>query len=69
MMPNSLTIKSTFNEVIIDGSGKVELKAVAGKPTRLEQAQKYDFQITVHLLPANANHPVVLSKIVSYSPQ
>lgn len=63
--PQSLTIASTNSEVVINGPGRLVLKA-AGKPTLPEQPIKYNVQVTVHLLPTNAERPVVLSMTVPY---
>jgi len=44
------------------------LKASAEKPTLSERSPNYEVQVTVHLLPANADHPIALSSTVAYPP-
>lgn len=65
-MPQSLTMKDTTSELIIDGPGRVSLKASTGRPTLAEPLINHNTQITVHLLPANAERPIILSETANY---
>lgn len=62
----SLTIKSTLNEIIIDGPGKVSLEATVGRLALPDNSKICDVHISVHLLPTGANRPVVLTTKLPY---
>jgi hypothetical protein len=62
----SLTIQSTQHEIIINGPGKLSLKATAKIPSLPEDAKNCDVRISIYLLPTGANRPVVLTKILPY---
>ena len=64
--PGSLTIESTRHEIIINGPGKLSLKAAAEIPSLPEDAKNCDIRISIYLLPTGANRPVVLTKILPY---
>lgn len=61
--PGSLTIQSTAHEIIVDGPGKILLKATAERP---DVVTGIDIRASIYLLPADAERPVVLTKTLPY---
>jgi hypothetical protein len=61
-LPGSLTIRSTLNEIIVNGSGKISLEAIAEKPLSLNFTKNSETYVSIYLLPAGADRPVVLTK-------
>lgn len=64
----SLTIKSTSSEVLIDGAGKLILFASITKEKIPEIFAKNDLQITVNLLPVDAEQSIPITARLVYSP-
>lgn len=64
--PGSLTIESTSHEIIVDGPGKLSLEATAERPCLPDDAKNCDVRISIHLLPTNADRPVVLMTTLPY---
>jgi hypothetical protein len=66
LKPGSLTIQSTVYEIIIEGSGKISLAAIAQRPSLPEDRKNCDVRISIYLLPTTASRPVVLTKTLPY---
>lgn len=64
--PGSLTIESTAHEIIIDGPGRLGLEATSGRPSLPDGTKNCDVHISIHLLPTDANRPVVLTTTLPY---
>lgn len=64
--PGSLTIQSTAYEIIIDDPGMILLKARSRRPSLPDNAKNCDVRIFIHLLPTDADRPVVLTKTLPY---
>jgi hypothetical protein len=67
IVSQSLTIKSTNSEVLIDGPGKLSLYSSATIPT-VEESFAHDVQVTVTLLPVNTEHSISISATLVPSP-
>lgn len=67
IVSQSLTIKSTDSEVLIDGPGKLSLYSSATIPT-VEESFAHDVQVTVTLLPVNTEHSISISATLVPSP-
>jgi hypothetical protein len=61
--PGSLTIQDTAHELIVDGPGRFSLKAIAKRP---DVEKDIDVLVSIHLWPAGAERPVVLTKTLPY---
>jgi hypothetical protein len=67
IVSQSLTIKSTSSELLIDGPGKLYLYSSVTIPT-LEESFAHDVQLTITLQPVNAEHSISISAILVPSP-
>jgi hypothetical protein len=64
-IPGSLTIQSTLNEIIIDGPGKVSLKASA-EVNLPSYERSSEIEVSIYLLPTNTDRPVSLTTVLPY---
>jgi hypothetical protein len=61
--PGSLTIQGTAHELIVDGPGRFSMQTTVQRP---DVEKGIEIRISIHLSPANADRPVVLTKILPY---